>query len=68
MTIDQECGVILQQPCPYKVPPFTFLNGHSFCPCITKAIRTAYVGGYRAAQAGQKPELGIESVDPRDTK
>ena len=63
MPVQQECEHILQQPCPYKVPPLMFINGHQFCPCICKAIRTAYIGGYKAAKTGQEPEVGLESIE-----
>jgi hypothetical protein len=63
---EQECNLILAQPCPYKVPPFSFIGGHQFCPCICNAVRRAYVCGYRAAKAGEEPEVGLEVVDPKD--
>jgi hypothetical protein len=53
-----KCEELLKQPCPYTKPPFTYVNGHSFCPCFTEAIRQAYIGGYRAGKANETPELG----------
>jgi hypothetical protein len=66
--VEQDCMAILQQPCMYTASPFSYMNGHQFCPCVCKAIRTAYVGGYRAAKTGQEPEVGIETIDPKDAQ
>lgn len=65
-SVEHQCNAILAQPCPYKIPPFSFIGGHQFCPCICKAVRAAYIGGYKDGKAGQEPEVGIESIDPKD--
>jgi hypothetical protein len=62
MTVNDTCKSYLQQPCPYKEPPFYYINGHKFCPCINEAIRQAYIGGYRAGKAGTEPEVGQEAI------
>lgn len=64
MPVQASCDAILRQPCPYKVPPFTFLGGHSFCTCMCQAIRTAYIGGYAAAKEGREPEMGVIESKP----
>lgn len=66
--VEVQCNAVLATPCPYKAPPLQFLGGHQFCPCICKAIRTAYVGGFLDAKNGREPEVGIESADPKDVK
>lgn len=58
MNTNNLCTLILQRPCPYKVPPFKFLNGHEFCPCFNEALRQSYIGGYKAGKAGEEPEVG----------
>lgn len=63
-----ECNAILAQPCIYTEPPLSFLGGHKFCPCVCKAIRTAYIGGYKDAKDGLPPEVGVETINPKDTK
>lgn len=67
-TVDYDCNAVLAQPCPYKEPPLYFIGGHKFCPCISKAIRTAYVGGYTHGKLGVEPEVGIETLDPKDVE
>lgn len=52
---------ILSQPCPYKVPPLQYLNGHAVCPCISRAIRQAYIEGYEDAARKEEPQLGRPS-------
>lgn len=64
MPVSKQCDEILKEPCPYKFNPLQFINGHSFCPCILKAIRTAYIGGYLDAKEGKEPEVGINTVNP----
>lgn len=66
MPVQAQCDAILKEPCMYKLPPLMFLGGHSFCPCVCKAIRAAYVGGYLAAKEGREPEVGIGSIDQKD--
>jgi len=64
--VEQQCNAVLAQPCPYKAPPLMFMGGHSFCPCVCRAIRTAYIGGYRDGKAGTPPEVGIEYIDGKE--
>lgn len=64
MPVQKECDDILREPCMYTLPPLMFLGGHSFCPCVCKAIRVAYVGGYKAAKEGREPEVGIQTANP----
>jgi hypothetical protein len=45
-----------------------YLGGHQFCPCVCRAIRTAYVGGYKDGKAGREPEVGIETIDVKGTE
>lgn len=62
MPVQAMCDRILQTPCPYKVPPFFFIGGHQFCPCICQALKVAYLGGYAAAKEGKPPEMGVIEV------
>lgn len=66
--VEVQCNAVLAQPCPYKVPPLSFLGGHNFCPCVCTAIRTAYIGGYKDGKAGIEPEVGLDVLDPKDDK
>lgn len=50
---------ILRQPCPYMVPPYSYIGGHSFCPCFCKALRAAYITGFNDAKAGREQTLGV---------
>jgi ribosome modulation factor len=64
MTVDEQVKSILSQMCPYKEPPLVYLGGHQFCPCITEAIRQAYIGGYRHGKTGMEPEVGSKEENP----
>ena len=55
----ERCKSYIQRPCIYTKPPFKYIGAHDFCPCITEAIRQAYIGGYRAGKAGDVPEVGV---------
>jgi hypothetical protein len=64
MTVDEHVKSILARPCIYTEPPLVYLGGHKFCPCITEAIRQAYIGGYRHGKAGTEPEVGTIEENP----
>lgn len=57
-SLDTVINRILAQPCPYKVPPLQYLNGHAVCPCICNAVRRAYIEGYDDAQTGIHMQVG----------
>jgi len=59
MTVNDHVKSYLQRPCPYTHPPLKYQGGHEFCPCITEAIRQAYIGGYKAGKAGEESEVGV---------
>lgn len=60
-TIDDKVNAILSQPCPYKVPPLQYLNGHAVCPCICRAIRMAYIEGYEDRVNNTDPQVGVKN-------
>jgi hypothetical protein len=67
VTVNELCKSILQRPCVYTKPPLKYVGGHEFCPCITETIRQAYIGGYKAGRSGTEPEVGIESIDVKES-
>ena len=66
VSVEQQCNAVLAQPCPYTKPPLMFVGGHEFCPCVCKAIRAAYIGGYKAGKAGETPEVGVDDEVGRE--
>jgi len=56
--VDSVVGQILAQPCPYKTPPLQYLNGHASCPCISNAVKRAYLEGYQDGLHREMPQLG----------
>lgn len=50
---------ILRSPCPYNPPPLEYLGGHAFCPCISNAIRAAYIGGYSDGKEDKELKVGV---------
>lgn len=57
-SIDIVVGRMFAQPCPYRVPPLQYLNGHAVCPCIGNAVKRAYLEGYADGLHREIPQLG----------
>ena len=62
-SVDAKVDAILAQPCPYKIPPLQYLNGHAVCPCICRAMRAAYIEGYLDNARNVSPQVGLPKED-----